>query len=151
MKENWNIWTPTPCALFFSAQGTFWNFLRIHINKLLQVTITFMYFKFPLLKVWTIFLSWYPKWVRMVSLDSFIMIYQADLIVWVTVSLNCCFLDSCMDELTYYKMTVPRRWVVPLLMCRADTGDKVQRKVVLSNLQNVTTMSMKLHNWSCLM
>lgn len=39
--------------------------------------------------------------------------------------------------------------MVPLLVCWADTRDKVQRKMVLSNLQTVTGMPMILHDWSC--
>ena len=46
--------------------------------------------------------------------------------------------------------TVPRRWMVPLFMCWVDTGDKIQGKVVLSNLQESTSISMVecIHNYS---
>jgi hypothetical protein len=40
--------------------------------------------------------------------------------------------------------------MVPLLVCRADARDKVQRKMVLSNLQTVTALSMILEDWTCL-
>lgn len=45
-----------------------------------------------------------------------------------------CFLDF----LASFPFTVPRRRMVPLLMCWAHTRDQIQRKVVLSNLQAIT-------------
>jgi len=38
-------------------------------------------------------------------------------------------------------VTVPRRWMVSLCVCWANAGDKVQGKVVLSDLHITPTMS----------
>lgn len=41
----------------------------------------------------------------------------------------------------FYFLTVPRRRMVPLCMCWSHTRDKIQGKVVLSNMQTTTTRS----------
>jgi len=62
-----------------------------------------------------------------------------------------CFYSECVTFLEnscantrslVFLLTVPRRWMVPLFMCWADTRDKIQGEVVLSNLQESTPISM---------
>lgn len=116
----------------FSKALIAWMLMHVLVEEV-RTGLLFPYNPFFFIYKYTQFL-FFTWWRKRNSLQPFIFFLH----IWLHVSLNKS------HNMFIFILTVPRRWMVPLRMCGTDTGDKIQRKMVLSNLQTFTPVSMIL-------